>query len=357
MRDSVSLLDQLVTLAGGRAPTLEDLEELLGIIPSRSIRELVDLVAAGDAAGAIKSSVRIHDAGIEPEELLRQLLDHLHDLMLASVCGADDALLEVTERRRETLKRQSESLPLERLVYMIRLLAVTLRDVRQLGEGRILVEVALIRLARSRDVRALADLRTDLDALVASLGGAPAAAAIDVPAAAPAPAPAASEPRSPRAEPLLPGTPPDEVASVVPPAGSSLEERWSAVLERLRESKGSVAAFLKVATPVETGEDRITLEFAKESGFHRQQLELPGNREVVEAAIRSVMGSRIRVSFMTREAAPREKAAAAPPDRQSELAAKAREDPLVQRVCDTFQGRVVHVRRDETEDVVEEEDQ
>ena len=66
------------------------------------------------------------------------------------------------------------------------------------------------------------------------------------------------------AEPLLPGTPPDEVAPVAA-AGGSLEERWNAVLERVRDGKGSVAAFLKVATPIATAEDRITLAFGKEA--------------------------------------------------------------------------------------------
>ena len=251
--------------------------------------------------------------------------------------------VEVTALGREVLRRQREALPVERLIYMVRLLAATLRDIRLLGEGRILVEVALVRLARSRDVRALQDLRTDLDALVASLGGAP----------DPVPMPRAVPQVKSRGEALLPGTPPDEVEPVVEAgAGGTLEARWAAVVERVRAARPGAASFLSRATPIESGEGGLVLAFAPDAGFHRTQVERADNRDVVEAAVRSVMGGRVRLSFMTREPEEEPSKAGPAPDGQAQLAARAREDPLVQRVCDTFQGRVVHVRKDE--DVVEE---
>jgi DNA polymerase III subunit gamma/tau len=334
MRDAVSLLDQVVTLAGERAPTVADLEELLGIVPSRSIHGLVDRVVAGDAAGALRTIAEIHDVGIEPEESLQQILNHLRSLLLASVCGADCDLLEVTDPAREVLRVQQADVPVERIVYMIRMLATTLRDVRLLGEGRILVEVALIKLARSRDIRALDDLRSDLDEVVERLGGATSATQERAPASPARPA---------KPDGLLPMTPKD-----APPERTtlrSLEENWSDIVERVRAEKPGAAAFLGMARPAMVGDKEIVLSFGEDAGFHRGQLESRENKTVLEAAVQSVLGRGTRISFKTREAEAQSAAPAeAPRERQAELAARVREDPLVQRVCDTFQGRVVHVR-------------
>jgi DNA polymerase-3 subunit gamma/tau len=338
MRDAVSLLDQLLTLAGDRAPERSDLEELLGLLPTSSVREIVDRLAAGDAAGAVKAAAETAEAGIETEELVQQLLRHLRDVMLVDVCGAETDLVVATESGRAALAAQAGALPLERLVYFIRLLTATLRDVRLLGEGRILLEVSLVRLARSRDVRALEDLRADLDELVGRLGGTyPSGEALQ---------PAVPAPNPPREKPsgLLPGAAALAEESV---PTSGLVGRWPEVVEAVRREKPGVAAFLGQGRPEAAGEDGIRLVFGAESGFHRTQMELPENRGLLEGALRKLTGRRVRVEMATGEPESAAPGRAAAKERRDDLALKARDDPAVRRVCDAVRGRVVHVKRDD----------
>ncbi|MGD9573629.1 MAG: DNA polymerase III subunit gamma/tau, partial [Thermoleophilia bacterium] len=80
-RDALGLLDQISTYAGGRVDSADALE-LLGAVARETMFELVDLMAAGEAAGAFELLQETLDGPVDPAQAMRGLVTHLRYVCL-----------------------------------------------------------------------------------------------------------------------------------------------------------------------------------------------------------------------------------------------------------------------------------
>ena len=84
MRDALSLLDRL--LAAGEKLTGELLEQMLGLPDQTLISNLVESIAAGDAAATLSAGARLLSAGPSIDQALELLIEHFRQLMLLAPC-------------------------------------------------------------------------------------------------------------------------------------------------------------------------------------------------------------------------------------------------------------------------------
>ncbi|MCH7813296.1 MAG: DNA polymerase III subunit gamma/tau, partial [Planctomycetes bacterium] len=167
MRDALSLLDQL--LAFGVAKLDENLiEQILPTAHNELVFDLLDKVAAHDAAGALQSVERCLGSGQTAERLCEALLEHLRTLMVLSVCGPDTDLVDASRQVREELVRQAAAFDAPTYVFMVALVQELRRAVKFSAAGRALLDAAIVRLAMSEQF-------SDLKTAMAALGSVPAA--------------------------------------------------------------------------------------------------------------------------------------------------------------------------------------
>ncbi len=79
MRDAISLLDQLAST--GQAITLELTQNVLGTAANQSVLDLVDALLEADARAGLENIHRALDAGSDPRQYARQVVDYLRDLL------------------------------------------------------------------------------------------------------------------------------------------------------------------------------------------------------------------------------------------------------------------------------------
>ncbi|GAA0300956.1 DNA polymerase III subunit gamma/tau [Sphingomonas oligophenolica] len=99
-RDGLSILDQAIAHAGiegggVRAATVRD---MLGLSDRGAVRDLFGLVLAGDGQGALAALRRQYDLGVDPQGVLRALLETVHATTLAKLGTAPDLGQAVEER-------------------------------------------------------------------------------------------------------------------------------------------------------------------------------------------------------------------------------------------------------------------
>ncbi|MEG3180353.1 DNA polymerase III subunit gamma/tau [Sphingomonas sp. LT1P40] len=84
-RDGLSILDQAIAHAGmeGGAVTADAVREMLGLSDRNAIRDLFGLVIAGDAVGALAALRGQYDLGVDPQAVLKSLLETVHRVTLA----------------------------------------------------------------------------------------------------------------------------------------------------------------------------------------------------------------------------------------------------------------------------------
>jgi DNA polymerase-3 subunit gamma/tau len=81
-RDTLSILDQLLAGAGPEGVTYESAIGLLGVTDATLLDDMVDALAAGDAAAVYGTIDRVVDAGHDPTRFAADLLERFRDLVL-----------------------------------------------------------------------------------------------------------------------------------------------------------------------------------------------------------------------------------------------------------------------------------
>jgi DNA polymerase III subunit gamma/tau len=288
-RDALGLLDQIATYAGGRVEPADALE-LLGAVARETIFELVDLMAAGEAAGAFELLQETLDGPVDPEQALRGLVAHLRYVCLLQQ-GArprDDWAFAPEEVAR--LQAQANQLPDAQVVRGLDLLSDAQVRIRHGGaDPRLQLELVAARLSRPSLDPATAALAARIEALEA---GRPAVAPPAPAAPVPVPAPAPEAPSPAAAEPVPVEEPVHE------PAPADLEHFarvWSQVLDVLEREAPPTRGFLDGSRPARV--DEAALEVAVGSPVRAEMLARPEHRERVRTAVATVTGRTLAVDF------------------------------------------------------------
>jgi DNA polymerase-3 subunit gamma/tau len=166
---------------------------LLGTANDDRVVALADAVVKTDAQTALALFGEAADEGLQLGELLDQLLDYWRDLMIVSCAGVEGRDLSVASRHRATVAAQAKSLGVDTILAGLDVLSTTKARLRSSGHGRILIEMALVRLSRLQNLVSVAQLAQGLQGMRSGPPAASAPVSATRPAAPKAPLPAPVE--------------------------------------------------------------------------------------------------------------------------------------------------------------------
>jgi DNA polymerase III subunit gamma/tau len=207
MRDSQSILDQIIAFAG-RKVTEKDVLDIYGLASARELQDLAAALARADAPALLDLADRFHAEGRDLPRIHADLQAHVRAAMLdAARAGGRSA-------------RLGAELASEVLVRMLDTLQQSESAVRHGLSPRAAFEVSLLKAAEQTRHRSVDALIRDLGAAANGLPREPGQKKIGTPppAAAPDP-PVAAAPRAPVPPPApLDDGPPEDVLDVPGPA-------------------------------------------------------------------------------------------------------------------------------------------
>jgi DNA polymerase-3 subunit gamma/tau len=323
VRDALSMLDQ--ALAGGERPlTADNVRRALGVADPATLHGLLEALAGGDGAGALRAVAAAFDAGADPRQLLREtarLARAAEFAALGHVAGAD-----VADSEADFAATLARVAPSGFWLRALELVQATELELRQPVDARMQVEFCVMRLVRettlgqaqvaalearvarleggaSRDEAATTSAVTPAILQpegVASAGAAPAAVAVAeaVPAEAPPTVtPAPPTPTQPTASPL--GVTDGDHASV-----AAWQESWTSLLEAVNRRDRALAGVLRDCRPVEAGGDFLTV--GAPYRFHLERLREPARLVALAEAAGEVAGSprKVDTSYVGQDATP-----------------------------------------------------
>jgi DNA polymerase III subunit gamma/tau len=146
-RDATSTLDQLAAATEGKV-TVQAVLQLLGTVEEEALFRLCDLVVDRDTAGALTFVEELSEQGHDLGRLVSELIEHLRHLLLVQHMGEVPESLPVTEEARERLRAQANQLGEPTVIRLLDLLAVAVDDMRQGGDPRLPLELALVKVTR-----------------------------------------------------------------------------------------------------------------------------------------------------------------------------------------------------------------
>jgi DNA polymerase III subunit gamma/tau len=157
MRDAQSLLDQLLAF-GGKKLTAEQVHRLLGTANEERVAVLAGAVLGREPRQALELLGQAVDQGLQLGELLDQLIEYWRDLMVVNCAGIENQDLSVTGKQRTVLKDQADRLKPDTILAGLDVLVSAKNRMRFTSHGRVLMEMALVRLCRLDDLVPLSQL-------------------------------------------------------------------------------------------------------------------------------------------------------------------------------------------------------
>src|SRR4051794_411755 len=288
-RDAVSTLDQLAA-ATEKNITVQAVLQLLGAVEEEALFRLCDLIIDQDTAGALTFIEQLSEQGQDLGRLVTDLLEHLRHLMLVQHMGEVPDSLPVTEETRERLREQANQLGKPTVVRLIDLLHAAIEDMRQGGDPRLPLELALVKVTRPGSDLSRESLAHRIELLEEQRH------TVHAPAVHPASQPLPERP----ADAPAPQPPPSAEADAAPPSLGleQLQEAWQrTILPAVGARSMPLSAVLADARPAQLDENMLTLEFPATSSFHRGIAEEPKNSTALRDALYEVTGRKLGVAF------------------------------------------------------------
>ncbi len=367
MRDSQSLLEQLLAFAPGKI-TLADVHGMLGTAGEERLAELIGHVIERNAAGTLADLDAALAAGVDVAQFIEQIFGCLRDCMLATVGCSKEAFLYTSPSGADGIAAAGKQLGLDTLLAVMQILDQTLYRMRYSTQGRILAELALVRICELEDLDDLAETIAQLRSSVPVETNAPTPSAIKKkydPAVgsmvggadlSPATRRAGAAPAAESA-----GVPPASESAGVPPAFSGQDARapdraqptmeltaenavevWNRALATLSGMVVDQARhFDSVAI---LAPNRLVIRFKPVYDFSKGFCERPEQAARFEQGLRELTGRPIQVEFaLTAEESAETSSAAAPAISPHQRRLEAMQNPLVRRAAELFGAQVIDV--------------
>ncbi|MCW2809598.1 MAG: dnaX [Friedmanniella sp.] len=254
VRDSLSVLDQLLGGAEEAGVSYRQATALLGYTPDSLLDEFVDAFTVGDAGGVFSCVDKVIEVGQDPRRFAEDLLRRLRDLVI--VAAVPDALtsglIDVAADQAERLSSQAASLGSGELTRAAEVVAAGLTDMRGTTAPRLHLELMCARvLLPGADVDERG-VHARLDRLERRMGmdEGPAEARTPVVGSAPAPAPVAQPgPAAVRPSPAAVRPSPSPQTAPAPGSPEPTGEVPEAPTPAPAASPGPAAAEITTAAP------------------------------------------------------------------------------------------------------------
>ncbi|HTV55473.1 MAG TPA: DNA polymerase III subunit gamma/tau, partial [Terriglobia bacterium] len=104
LRDALSLLDEVIAACGNTVDE-EKTRQLLGIVPSSLMTDLIEAVHAGDSRAVLEQVSQLGTQGYDLSAFSNELTRYVRNLMIARSCGVESPLLQVADDERVNLGR------------------------------------------------------------------------------------------------------------------------------------------------------------------------------------------------------------------------------------------------------------
>jgi len=342
MRDAESLLDQLATYCKNNI-TSKDANRVLGAVEQESLYEFSQHIIDKDTASAIKLINKIIDQGVDPGQFIQNLIEYFRSSMLIKEGKELAPLLELPKDEIERISKQIEPLAIEDILYILYSLINTNYTMRSASSLRIPLELLAVKLSQKESIVSLDEITRRLSTLEkksdTTSKRTETAPAIKTELSGPekttkAPAPANSLETRP-SQTLDSHTALYRIREIMPQA-----------IKNIKQEKIYIASCLSEGELIDFKQNVLTIGFSKKNTFHKESLEKPQNRKLIEDHIFKLLNSKIKLEFVIikgYKAAEDKDGIAAEENTEAPKSPlkKALSDPIIKTALDIFDGNIM----------------
>ena len=271
-RDAVKLLDQLASK--GEEITVQFAEESLQTGSFEQLIELATTIAKEDTSTSLVQLTTLIDRGVNPKDLGANLIDLLRGVFLIQNDASSIVKNDYGEIQYQQVESLSKLFKKPQLIQTLKSLQQSMEQIKFTSMPILAIEIAIVESTQPQVVMASPVV----------------AAAPAMPVVQPVVSKVAAIEPIAKAAALT-----DDVLQ--PRAGEELtvlKERWSYILETIKQMNYSLEALLRAVSLTGTDESIVFIEVPY--SFHQRILESPKNRDLIESIFSDVLSKPMRLA-------------------------------------------------------------
>lgn len=279
MRDAESMLGQIVSV-GGKEITQEEADLVIPRSDLGEVINLIDFLARKDASSALGLINKLVDQGVDLKNFLDDLIEVLRKMIFSkiSISLVEQIGLELGETMEIKINEVNKNLTLDDLISFIEQFVKAKNELKGAFIVQLPFEIAVIKICSG----------------------------INAATSAPAAFSSLNSPRFPPQNRLSEagGSRPNTgtAKTAIGPSNverSKLMAKWNEVLARVKKHNHSLSFILRVCEPRELNNNQLCLAFKYK--FHKDRVNDPKIREIIEKVLAEVYGAPLTIEAMIDE--------------------------------------------------------
>ncbi|MBO5131258.1 MAG: DNA polymerase III subunit gamma/tau [Romboutsia sp.] len=300
MRDSLSILDQAISMGNGNVD-YNTVVSMLGLVTNEHLFNLVNAIIQRSVEKSIEIIEDVIYSGKDIYLFIKDLIAHYRNLLMVKVTNNPEEVLDMSEENIALIKEQGARLRAEEIMRCIRILQEAENNAKLSKQARLYCELAVIKMCKIEYDTSNEVMLTRLNKLEESLrnGSIKFATASKEVAQM-------SNSKSVNAMPSNKvvkgqysnegniGGNPDSKITI-----NDVKKSWKDIIERFKARREMIiSSLIMIGKPVDCSNGVITVEFDSQNEFAKNRLSEAKNRDVINDVFFEIFREKVKVNFV-----------------------------------------------------------
>ena len=297
MRDSLSILDQAISMGNGNVD-YNTVVSMLGLVTNEHLFNLTNAVIQRSVEKSIEIIEDVIYSGKDIYLFIKDLLAHYRNLLMVKVTNNPDEVLDMSEENIALVKEQGTRLRAEEIMRCIRILQEAENNAKLSKQARLYCELAIIKMCKIEYDTSSEVMLTRLNKLEESLRS----GNIKVTAV-----PKEVEDINNKVNTTIKNTSLKEeriteesinVNSNSRVTINEVKKSWKDILERFKARREMIiSSLIMIGRPVDCSNGIVTVQFDEQNEFAKNRLSDSKNKNIINEVFSEILQDNIKVNF------------------------------------------------------------
>ena len=303
MRDSLSILDQAISMGNGNVD-YNTVVSMLGLVTNEHLFNLTNAVIQRSVEKSIGIIEDVIYSGKDIYLFIKDLITHYRNLLMAKVTNNPEEVLDMSEENIALIKEQSARLRAEEIMRCIRILQEAENNAKLSKQARLYCELAIIKMCKIEYDTSSEVMLTRLNKLEENLkNGSIKVATVEsqnnninavkksinnVESKKPT--------QTQHIEETLSGKSDSRITI------NDVQKAWRDILEAFKARRAMViSSLIQIGKPIACANGIVTVQFEKQYQFSRDRLSESKNKPIINEVFSEILQENIKVNFVVEE--------------------------------------------------------
>ena len=300
MRDSLSILDQAISMGNGNVD-YNTVVSMLGLVTNEHLFNLVNAVIQRSVEKSIEIIEDVIYLGKDIYLFIKDLIAHYRNLLMVKVTNNPEEVLDMSEENIALIKEQGARLRAEEIMRCIRILQEAENNAKLSKQARLYCELAVIKMCKIEYDTSNEVMLTRLNKLEESLRNGSIKVATATKEVSQI---SASKPVNTITNNKVVKEQYSNVGNVSENSDSKItindvKKSWKDIIERFKARREMIiSSLIMIGKPVECSNGVITVEFDSQNEFAKNRLSEAKNRDVINDVFFEIFREKVKVNFV-----------------------------------------------------------